>query len=227
MESMRHNDSKARRPSWRFLTAWTVVLLCVFGTSAGLVMARQIRIGRQTSELEQSVARGPHVLVTQLSDGSPSQTIALPASIHGYIETPVYAKVAGYMKTISADKGDHVKAGQVIAIIESPETDKQVADARSYYWLQVVTDRRYEELVRQEVIPQQTADYSHATMLQARASYEQELALQQYEIVRAPFEGIVTARYVDQFADRCPCDDGAAEGLRLRSAEPCAVHQGR
>jgi len=160
-------------------------------------MARQIRIGRQSSELEQSVARGPHVLVTQLSDGSPSQTIALPASIHGYIETPVYAKVAGYMKTISADKGDHVKAGQVIAIIESPETDKQVADARSYYWLQVVTDRRYEELVRQEVIPQQTADYSHATMLQARASYEQELALQQYEIVRAPFEGIVTARYVD------------------------------
>jgi RND family efflux transporter MFP subunit len=101
------------------------------------------------------------------------------------------------MKTISVDKGDHVKAGQVIAIIESPETDKQVADARSYYWLQSVTDRRYQELVRQEVVPQQTADDSHATMLQAKASYEQQLAVQQYEIVRAPFDGIVTARYVD------------------------------
>jgi membrane fusion protein, multidrug efflux system len=82
-------------------------------------------------------------------------------------------------------------------VIQSPETDKQVADARSYYWLQAVTDRRYQELVRQEVIPQQTADTSHATMLQARDAYEQELALQSYEVVRAPFDGIVAARYVD------------------------------
>jgi len=160
-------------------------------------MAREVRLQRQTDDLEQTVARGPHVLVMQLSDGSPSRTITLPASVHGYIETPVYAKVAGYMKAINVDKGDHVKAGQVLAIIESPETDKQVSDARSYYWLQMVTDRRNQELVRQEVIPQQTADDSHATMLQAKASYEQQLALQQYEIVRAPFEGIVTARDVD------------------------------
>lgn len=197
MESNTDNNSKPQRFNWRFLTAWIVVLLGVFGASTGLVLARQIRIQRQTGELQQSVALGPHVLVTQLSDGSPSRTITLPASVHGYVETPVYAKVAGYMKTINVDKGDHVKAGQVLAIIESPETDKQVSDARSYYWLQMVTDRRNQELVRQEVISQQSADYSHATMLQAKASYEQELALQQYEIVRATFDGIVTARYVD------------------------------
>lgn len=197
MESKRDNDSKPQRFSGWVMAAWMVVLLCVFGVSAGLVMAREVRLQRQTDDLEQTVARGPHVLVMQLSDGSPSRTITLPASVHGYIETPVYAKVAGYMKAINVDKGDHVKAGQVLAIIESPETDKQVSDARSYYWLQMVTDRRNQELVRQEVIPQQTADDSHATMLQAKASYEQQLALQQYEIVRAPFEGIVTARDVD------------------------------
>jgi membrane fusion protein, multidrug efflux system len=197
VKSERNSDRKQHRLSGRLLIAWTAALLCVFSASAGLVMARQTQIRRQTSELDQTVARGPHVLVTQLSDGSPSRTIDLPASVHGYVETPVYAKVAGYMKTINVDKGDRVKAGQVIAIIESPETDKQVFDARSYYWLQAVTDRRYQELVRQEVIPQQTADTSHATMLQAKAVYEQELALQQYEIVRAPFDGIVTARYID------------------------------
>ncbi|MBV8453406.1 MAG: efflux RND transporter periplasmic adaptor subunit, partial [Deltaproteobacteria bacterium] len=59
------------------------------------------------------------------------------------------------------------------------------------------TDRRYQELVREQVIPQQTADTSHATMLQARDAYQQELAMQSYEIVQAPFDGIVTARYVD------------------------------
>jgi RND family efflux transporter MFP subunit len=197
MEATVDSDDNSHRFSWQFLIAWAVVLLLAFGASAGLVMARQGRLLRQTTQLQQVVARGPHVLVAQLSGGSPSRTIALPASVHGYIETPVYAKIPGYMKTIYIDKGDHVKTGQVIAIIESPETDKQVSDARSYYWLQMVTDRRNQELVHQEVIPQQTADTSHATMLQARASYEQELALQGYEVVRAPYDGIVTARYVD------------------------------
>jgi RND family efflux transporter MFP subunit len=133
----------------------------------------------------------------KLSDGSPSRTIDLPASVHGYIEAPVYAKVAGYMKTINVDKGDHVKAGQVIAIIESPETDKQVSDARSSYWLQAVTDRRNQELVRQGVVAQQIADDSHSSMLQAKAFYEQQLAMQHYEMVQSPFDGIVTARFVD------------------------------
>jgi len=183
--------------SGRLLVVWIAVLLGVFGATTGLVLARQIQLGRQTSELAQSVARGPHVLVMQLTDGTPTRSIELPASVHGYVETPVYAKVAGYMKTISVDKGDHVKMGQVIAIIESPETDKQVADAYSYYWLQVVTDRRNQELVREGVISQQTADDSHSLMLQAKAAYEQELALQRYETVRSPFDGIVTARYVD------------------------------
>jgi len=197
MESEMNKDRRQHGISWRFLIGWTAALLCVFGASAGLVMARQTKIGRQTSELEQTAARGPHVLVMQLSDGSPSRTIDLPASVHGYVETPVYAKVAGYMKTIKVDKGDHVKVGEVIAVIESPETDKQVADARSFYWLQLVTDRRNQVLVRQGVVAQQIADDSHSAMLQAKAAYEQQLAMQQYEVVRSPFDGIVTARFVD------------------------------
>jgi len=101
------------------------------------------------------------------------------------------------MKTINVDKGDHVKAGQVIAIIESPETDKQVADARTFYWIQNVTDVRNQELVAQQVVPQQTADQTHSAMLQAKAAYQQQLAMQEYEVVRAPLDGIVTARFVD------------------------------
>jgi membrane fusion protein, multidrug efflux system len=197
MKSEIDSDRQPHKLSRRFLIAWAAALLCVFSASAGLVMARQTMIRQQTSQLVQTAALGPHVLVAQLSGGRPSRTIKLPASVHGYIETPVYAKVAGYTKTINVDKGDHVKAGQTIALIESPETDKQVSDARSYYWLQAVTDRRYQDLVRQQVVPQQTADTSHATMLQAKAAYEQELALQHYEVVQSPYDGIVTARYVD------------------------------
>jgi len=191
-------ENRNQRRSGRSLSiALFAAVFFAFSISGGLVLARQQLIQRQTTRLAETAARGPHVLVTQVSGGGVSRTIELPASVHGYIETPVYAKVAGYMKTINVDKGDHVKAGEVIALIESPETDKQVADAHSFYWLQNVTDVRYQELVRQQVIPQQTADNSHSAMLQAKAAYQQQLALQQYEVVRAPFDGIVTARYVD------------------------------
>jgi RND family efflux transporter MFP subunit len=60
-----------------------------------------------------------------------------------------------------------------------------------------VTDRRNQYLVAQEVISQQMADDSHAALLQALATYEQLLAMQSYEMVRAPFDGIITVRYVD------------------------------
>jgi RND family efflux transporter MFP subunit len=191
-------ENRNQRKSSRVLTiVLFAAVFLAFSVSGGFVLARQELLRHQTSQLVQTAALGPHVLVTQVSGSGSSRTIDLPATIHGYIETPVYAKVPGYMKTINVDKGDHVTAGQVIAIIESPETDKEVADARSFYWIQNVTDVRNQELVRQQVVPQQTADQTHSAMLQARAAYEQELAMQQYEVVRAPFDGIVTARFVD------------------------------
>jgi len=186
-----------RKPGRLLMIALFAAVLVAFIVSGGFVLARQQLIERQTTQLTQTAALGPHVLVTKISGGAASRTIDLPASIHGYIETPVYAKVPGYMKTITVDKGDHVKAGQVIAIIESPETDKQVADARSFLWIQKVTDVRNQELVAQQVVPQQTADQTHSAMLQAQALYQQELAMQGYEVVRAPLDGIVTARFVD------------------------------
>jgi multidrug efflux pump subunit AcrA (membrane-fusion protein) len=179
------------------MIAWVAALLCVFGASAELVIARGTLTRRQSSQLEQTVARGPHVLVAQLAGGSPSRSIAIPASVHGYIETPLYAKIPGYLKTIYVDKGDRVKKDQVIAILESPETDKQVADALANYKLQAITYDRYKYLLKEEVVPQQTADNWHASMLQAQAFYQQNLAMQAYEVVRAPVDGIITARYFD------------------------------
>ncbi len=194
--SSEENRNKPKSGRLLMISLFAAVIVA-FTVSGGFVLAKQQLLQRQTTQLSQTAALGPHVLVTQISGGAASRTVELPATIHGYIETPVYAKVPGYMKTINVDKGDHVKAGQVIAIIESPETDKLVADARSFYWIQNVTDIRNQELVNQQVVPQQTADQTHSAMLQAKAAYEQELAMQGYEVVRAPFDGIVTARFVD------------------------------
>src|SRR5207245_9805324 len=98
MEADQKHDSKSRRV---LLIAWSAVIILVFCASTGLVLARQQRIQRQTGELAQAAAQGPHVLVTRLAGGASSRTLDLPASVHGYVETPVYAKTAGSTTAVS------------------------------------------------------------------------------------------------------------------------------
>jgi membrane fusion protein (multidrug efflux system) len=180
-----------------FVAGWVGAVIVALVATAGLVLARDLWIGRQSSELEQEAARGPRVLVARVMHAPAAREINLPAEIHGYIETPVYAKVAGYLKTIDVDKGDRVKKDQVIAVLESPEIDHEVANALAAYKLAQVTDRRTQQLASQGVVAMQTADESHSAMLQAKAALDQVAATQSYEVIKAPFDALVTARYVD------------------------------
>ncbi|HEX7407785.1 MAG TPA: efflux RND transporter periplasmic adaptor subunit, partial [Candidatus Binatia bacterium] len=78
-----------------------------------------------------------------------------------------------------------------------PEIDQQVANARANYDIQALTSQRNQELVTRALIARQVADESRATMLQAQAALEQLQALQRYKVIRAPLDGVVSARYVD------------------------------
>ena len=73
--------------------------------------------------------------------------IVLPGEIHGFYETPIYAKISGYVKDMFVDKGSMVKAGQLVATIISPETDQQVRNAKATYDLAKITDDRNQVLV--------------------------------------------------------------------------------
>ena len=165
--------------------------------AAGLVLGHGMIVQRQTSDLAQEAEQGINVLVAKAYGLPSSRALDLPATIHGYIEAPMYAKVAGYLKTIKVDKGDRVTRGQLLAILDTPDLDKQVADAKANYWLQAITDKRDQALVHQQVIAQQDADNQHSAMLQAKATYEQLLAEQGYKVIIAQFDGIISARFVD------------------------------
>ena len=165
--------------------------------AAGIVLGHGMIVQRQTSDLAQEAEQGINVLVAKAYGLPSSRALDLPATIHGYIEAPMYAKVAGYLKTIKVDKGDRVTRGQLLAILDTPDLDKQVADAKANYWLQAITDKRDQALVHQQVIAQQDADNQHSAMLQAKATYEQLLAEQGYKVIIAQFDGIISARFVD------------------------------
>src|SRR3984957_1132403 len=120
--------------------------------------------------------------------------IVLAGEVHGFYETPIYAKISGYVKDMLVDKGSVVKAGQLVATIVSPETDQQVRNAKATYDLAKITDDRNQVLVKNTVIPQQTADETHLTMLADLASWKSLVATQQYERVYAPYDGMITVR---------------------------------
>ena len=119
------------KPGRLFFFGWLVAVVVLLALTAELVLARSVRITRQTDELEHQIAMGPRVLVAPVIHAPRSRRIEIPATIHGYVETPVYAKIAGYLKTIPVDKGDRVAGGQVIAILDTPELDHQVANAQA------------------------------------------------------------------------------------------------
>jgi membrane fusion protein (multidrug efflux system) len=214
------------KPGRLFGLGLIVAVIVTVALTAGLVLGHDLTVKRQTSELEQRAAQGRNVLVAKVFQPPASRTLDLPATIHGYTEAAIYAKVAGYLNHIDIDKGDRVQQGQVFAVLDTPDLDKQVADAKANYWLQNVTNRREQILVRQGVIAQQEADTANATMLQARATYEQLLAEQGYKDITAPFDGIVTARYVDPGA-LIPQVTATATGtpiVSLATLEPLRVY---
>jgi membrane fusion protein (multidrug efflux system) len=186
-----------RAPGRFYLAGWIILIIVVLSAAIGLIVIRGSRLTGETIDREHELALGPRVLVAQVERAPLTRSLEVPGTIHGFVETPVYAKVAGYLKSIQVDKGDRVRAGQLLAILDSPELDHQVANAAATYRLAEATDRRNEALARENVIARQAADDSHANLLETKAALDQLAAMRDYEEIRAPMDGVVTARYVD------------------------------
>ncbi len=114
-----------------------------------------------------------------------------------YTTTTLYAKVSGYLRDIHVDKGDAVKTGEVLAVIESPEIDRQyesaLADARN----KRSQAKRAWKLLPQSGTSQENAEAREADAAMAEAHASAMETMKDYKILRAPFGGVVTARYVD------------------------------
>jgi len=186
--------SPPRQARWTFHAAWIGLAVGALIAAFGVVVVRGEAIRSQREDLARQESRGQPVLVTPLIRIPQTREILLPGEIYGYYETPIYAKIAGYVKTMLVDKGSRVRAGELVATIESPETDQQTRNAKAAYEIAALTDRRYQSLIKQQVVPQQVADQSHAQMLESYATWRSYVATQQYERVLAPFDGMITVR---------------------------------
>ena len=125
--------------------------------------------------------------------------ITLPGNISPLYQTTLYAKVSGYLKWIGPDKGDAVKKDQVLAIIDAPEVEEQYHQALSDYHIKKLTFERLANVWKEspDVIAKQDVDVAEAAAQGAKHLVEQRAALRNYTKVRAPYAGIITARFAD------------------------------
>ena len=137
--------------------------------------------------------------------------LQLPGQTMPYTDAPIFAQTSGYLKKWYFDIGTKVKAGDVLAEIDTPEVDQQLAQAQAQlklaqaaFDLAEVTYKRYQDLFKTRVISAQDFDtaadnYAGAgsTVVADQAQVGRLQALEDFKILRAPFDGIVTARNTD------------------------------
>jgi RND family efflux transporter MFP subunit len=111
----------------------------------------------------------------------------------------MYSKVSGYLKKVNVDKGDTVKAGQILAVIDDPELLDRYHQAESDYKIKKVTYERLANVRKEspDVIAKQDVDVAEANYQGAKHALEQLASMLDYRQVRAPYGGVVTARFVD------------------------------
>ncbi len=185
-----------------------IVLVVAFVVIFGILGRRKAnaQLAQETRELAI-----PTVAVVHPKLGAPQQEIILPGNMQPYIDAPIYARTNGYLKTWTADMGARVKAGQLLAEIDSPEVDQQLQQARADLAtaevnlnLAEITARRYKDLMKTDSVAQQDVDNAtgsydarKSAVESARSNVKRLQDMQSFEKIYAPFDGLITARNTD------------------------------
>jgi RND family efflux transporter MFP subunit len=180
------------------------VVLAVWGIASRLARRADLRKTTTQDAITTVVTAKP-----QLSGAG--DELVLPGIVQAYIESPIYARTSGYLKSWRTDIGAKVHKGDLLAEIETPEVDKQLAQARAdlatsqaNLAISVITNQRWQGLLKTQAVSTQDADNRAADAAAKKTtvdSAEQNVArlrdLESFKRVTAPFDGIVTARNTD------------------------------
>jgi RND family efflux transporter MFP subunit len=153
----------------------------------------------------------PTVAVVFPKEGAPTDEIVLPGVTQAFIDAPIYARTNGYLKQWYFDIGARVKKDQLLAVIETPEVDQQLQQARAdldtaqaNVAIAKITADRWQGLVSDGSVSQQETDEAVINLKATQAALESKAAnvrrleqLQSFEKIYAPFDGIITARSTD------------------------------
>jgi len=201
------------------------ILVAVFGAALvwGILPRLEATAALRKETRELNI---PTVSVIPPKEGEAAQELVLPGNVQAFIDTPIYARTNGYLKRWYADIGAHVKAGQLLAEIDTPEIDDQLQQARAdlaiakaNYDLAQTTADRWQGLLKSNSVSRQETDEKLGDMQAKKAALEAAKfnvarleKLQAFKQIYAPYAGVVTARNTDVGA---LIDAGAAPAKEL------------
>src|SRR5262252_980181 len=178
------NANRKETPPASTRTHW-IIAVCVIALAVAIVAAGIIPRARARTELRQETSQLaiPTVAVVRPMRSAPSQELVLPANVQAYVDAPIYARTNGYLKSWYADIGTHVKKGQLLAEIETPEVDQQlrqaradVATAQANLQLSQITAERYQGLLKTDSVSKQETDNAVADYAAKKAVLESSQA---------------------------------------------------
>jgi RND family efflux transporter MFP subunit len=199
---------KPKKKKWRFLflAVAAIILIIALGFLARQVWSSKARAAPP-------VSHQPTMEVSVVHPKKVPETIPfeLPGHTQAYTDAPIFAQTSGYLKAWYFDIGAKVKAGEVLAEIDTPEVDQELAQAQAQLKvaqaeleLAQVTFQRQQDLFNQKVISAEERDIAadtyhenQATVVADQANVNALEALEAFKVIRAPFDGIVTARNID------------------------------
>ncbi|MBC3303868.1 efflux RND transporter periplasmic adaptor subunit [Pseudomonas sp. SWRI18] len=179
-------------------------LLVANGLHARTLHERSVSAWTETAAVAQ-------VMVFEPQQNVAGDTLRLPAHLEAWSKAPIHARVSGYLKEWKADIGSQVKAGQILAEIDSPDLDQQLAQTHARLEqeqanarLAETTATRWQHLLASHSVSRQEADEKTSNAAAAKANaeaaaadYARLTALESYKTLRAPFAGTITARNTD------------------------------
>src|ERR1700741_3594958 len=191
---------------------WLGIAIAVIVVAALLASGIWSRVrARNTLNTETAQLALPAVSVVSPKQTASADEIILPGNVQPYITSPIYSRTNGYLKKWYFDIGARVKRGQLLAVIETPEVDQQLQQARSNLLtaqanlsLAEITKTRYQGLLKTNAVSKQDVDNAvgsynaNKAIVEAdQATVQQYTALVSFERIYAPFDGVITARNTD------------------------------
>jgi RND family efflux transporter MFP subunit len=207
-----HGQERDDRPpiSGRKAIVWLVVVLVGATALAVALIVPRLRAEKTLAQTTEELALA-NVTVAKPELGETSEEIVLPGNMFAYVDSPIYARTDGYLQKWYFDIGARVRKGQLMAVIESPEVDQQLAQAKADLATAVANAgyakqqaQRYTDLLAQNAVATQDTENfvtqqaaTNTQVKSAQANVDRLEQLTGFEKIYAPFDGVVTARDVD------------------------------
>jgi membrane fusion protein, multidrug efflux system len=197
-------DMKRRLKRAAIIGGCLLAVILLIGAGIRLVQASSLKTWTQEAEV-------PTVLLVMPEAGGKSQSLVLPGTLQAYYDAQLYSRMPGYVHAWYKDIGARVKKGDVLALIDTPELDQQISQARadlgaaqSTQKLSAVTAERWNSLLPLDAVSKQDAEEKNTDLASkagatkaSQANLDRLLAMKEFAKITAPFDGVVTKRTID------------------------------